>query len=313
MFREIDVSAYEVFSSDYSPGPAPSLHWLPIKSLVVDHTYQREIGKKGRANVRLIAESFDWSKFAPVIVAAVEGGRYAIVDGQHRTTAAALRGIESVPCQLIIADQSKQAQAFAAVNGAITKTTPQQLFHAKLTARDEASLEIQEVCQIAGVFIARASKASARHQVGETQAVGVLARCLSRYGRDTLITALQCITQTADGNAGYVRSTIIEALCVVLNRRHDWRDAGDALLRAMDHFNFPEEWDRIADGKTVILSGVAVAALADRISEYLKPRLRTSLTADYVEAAVSHDTSSAPLPTAAQASTRLSIDRAVIA
>ena len=74
--------------SSFSPGPAPMLSWLPVEQFVVDDTYQREVGKRGRSNVQHIAEHFDWSKFAPVIVAPVEGGLYAIVDGQHRTTAA---------------------------------------------------------------------------------------------------------------------------------------------------------------------------------------------------------------------------------
>jgi hypothetical protein len=82
--------------------------------------------------VKLIAENFDWSKFAPVIVAPVEAGRFAIVDGQHRTTAAVLRGQKTVPCQIVQADRAKQAEAFAAVNGNVTKTNAQQLFHARL-------------------------------------------------------------------------------------------------------------------------------------------------------------------------------------
>ena len=48
---------------------------------MVDVTYQREIGRRGAVNVNQIAENFDWSKFAPVIVAPVEGGHFAIVTG----------------------------------------------------------------------------------------------------------------------------------------------------------------------------------------------------------------------------------------
>jgi hypothetical protein len=76
------------------PGPAPQLLWIEIKDLVIDPSYQRHIGKRGAANIRQIAENFDWSKFAPVIIAPIEGGQYAVVDGQHRTTAALLRCLE---------------------------------------------------------------------------------------------------------------------------------------------------------------------------------------------------------------------------
>jgi hypothetical protein len=60
---------------------------------------------------------------------------------------------------------------------------------------------------------------------GQTYAVTALSRCLTHYGRDSLITALQCITQTADGNAGFVRSTIIAALCEVLHHAPGARQA----------------------------------------------------------------------------------------
>jgi hypothetical protein len=184
-----------------------------IHKLVVDVTYQREIGRRGASNVNQIAENFDWSKFAPVIVAPVEGGQFANVDGQHRTTAAMLRGQEKVPCQVVQADRAKQAAAYAAVSGNITKTTAQQLCHAKLAAKDAYALALAEVCAAADVEILRKNLIRSDIKKGQTHAVTALGRCLTLYGRDTLITALQCITQTADGNAGFVRATIIEALC----------------------------------------------------------------------------------------------------
>src|SRR6266550_4097499 len=88
MFRPLSTQRFSSPASQFSPGPAPFLEWIETSRLVVDVTYQREIGRRGAVNVNQIAENFDWSKFAPVIVAPVEGGHFAIVDGQHRTTAA---------------------------------------------------------------------------------------------------------------------------------------------------------------------------------------------------------------------------------
>ena len=93
MFIPLSTQRFSPPASEFSPGPAPFLEWIEINKLVVDVTYQREIGRRGATNVNQIAENFDWSKFAPVIVAPVEGGQFAIVDGQHRTTAAMLRGL----------------------------------------------------------------------------------------------------------------------------------------------------------------------------------------------------------------------------
>lgn len=272
MFQKLDSSPFSVPKIAPSPGPAPMLVWVATEKFVVDDSYQREIGRRGRHNIQHIVDNFDWSKFAPVIVAPVEGGLYAIVDGQHRTTAAMILGFLEVPCQVVQADRAKQAAAYAAVNGNITKTTPQQLFHAKLAANDASSLELAAVCAAGGVEVIRRNIVQAKMKVGQTQAVGALDRCLRDYGRDTLITALQCITQTSDGNAGYVRATIIEGLCEALDRT-SWRDAGERLLRAMDDFSFVDVWSEVSDGRDQIFPATVRKLIADKVRQHLQVRL----------------------------------------
>ncbi|MEH2509437.1 hypothetical protein V1291_000791 [Nitrobacteraceae bacterium AZCC 1564] len=259
--------------SEFSPGPAPFLEWIEVGRLVIDDSYQREIGRRGAVNVNQIAEFFDWSKFAPVIVAPVEGGKFAIVDGQHRTTAAMLRGQEAVPCQVVQADRAKQAAAYAAVNGNVTKTTAQQLYHARLAAKDSSALALADVCAAAGVEILRKNLVRSDIKAGQTYAVTALSRCLTIYGRDTLITALQCITQTADGNPGFVRATIIEALCEVLHPVPEWRDAGEILLRTMDKFKFADAWDQIAAGRDKIFPATAAKMMVDKLRKFLTRRM----------------------------------------
>lgn len=270
MFRPLSNEKFAPPRSDYQPGPAPMLEWITTDKLVVDTTYQREISQKGRQNVRHIAEHFEWSKFAPVIVAPIEGGRYAIVDGQHRTTAAMLRSVEEVPCQVVQANPTQQAAAYAAVNGNVTKTTSQQLFHARLAAGEQQAKDLAEVCAIADVEIIRRCKPQSKMGVGQTQAVGALTRCLRNYGRNTLITALQCLTQTADGNAGFVRATIIEGLCDVLHSNPVWREAGGALLEAMDRFSFPDMWGEVSDGRDKIFPATVRRLVAERVREHLE-------------------------------------------
>lgn len=276
MYKALSTKRFSIPTSEFSAGPAPFLDWVEIEKLVVDTTYQREIGRRGTANVHQIAENFDWSKFAPVIIAPIEGGHFAIVDGQHRTTAALLRGQKTVPCQVVQADRAKQAAAYAAVNGNITKTTAQQLYHAKVAARDPQALQLAEVCAAAGVEIVRRNLIQSELKSGQTQAVTALSRCLAIYGRDTLITSLQCITQTADGNAGFVKSTIIEAICEVLHEAPAWRDAGETLLRTMDKFKFADVWDQIAAGRDKIFPSTAKKTMVDTLSKFLKRKLGSS-------------------------------------
>src|SRR5688500_473120 len=114
--RPISIKGYKA-PTPPDTGAAPMLQWLPIDQLVVDDSYQRPIQGGGKVNVQRIAENSRWSRFAPVVVSPVEGGKYAIVDGQHRTTAAALAGMSDVPCQIIVASAREQAEAFSAING----------------------------------------------------------------------------------------------------------------------------------------------------------------------------------------------------
>nr|WP_314085688.1 ParB/RepB/Spo0J family partition protein [uncultured Shinella sp.] len=269
MFQKLNSIQVSAPQSPFLPGPVPQLLWISTEEFVIDGSYQREISRRGRENIQYIAENFDWSKFAPVIVAPVEGGLYAIVDGQHRTTAAIIRGIEKVPCQVVQADRTQQAAAYAAVNGNITKTTPQQLFYARLAAGNNEAQELADVCSAAGVEISRKNLVLAKMKVGQTQAVGALGRCLREYGKETLITALQCITETADGNAGFVRATIVEGLCEALHESV-WRDAGEALLRAMDHFSFPDSWGEVTDGRDHIFPATVRRLFVEKVTEHLK-------------------------------------------
>jgi hypothetical protein len=81
--RPISIEGFEKPKS-VSAGAAPMLQWLKINDLVVDPAYQRPLVGKGRQNVDRIAREFSWSCFAPVVVSPVEGGKFAIIDGDRQ-------------------------------------------------------------------------------------------------------------------------------------------------------------------------------------------------------------------------------------
>jgi hypothetical protein len=269
MFRTPDAKNFSKPSSDFSPDPAPMQSWIEIDKLVVDSEYQRHISRRGAMNVVQIAEEFAWSKFAPVIVAPVEGGRFAIVDGQHRTMAAILRGQTQVPCHIVQADPAQQAAAYAAVNGNVTKTTPTQLFYSRLAAGDERCSAIAAVCSAAAVTMVRTNMVQSKMQTGQTVAIGAIGRCYDAHGADILTCALRCITRTADGNAGFLRSTIIEALCLVLVEHPEWQKPEDVLLSHMQKFSFPDAWEAISGGRDQIFPNTAKTDMKARIEKHL--------------------------------------------
>lgn len=65
-------------------------------------------------------------------------------------------------------------------------------------------------------------------------AVGAISQCLRRYGEETLITTLQCVTQTTNNRPGVLSARIIKALCAVLGSDPVLRESGLTLLETFD-------------------------------------------------------------------------------
>jgi hypothetical protein len=268
-FEPLNIAHYQQPTTPLSDGAAPYMDWIEVKRLVTDKTYQREISRAGSINVERIAEYFEWAKFSPVIVAPVEGGMFSIIDGQHRATAAMLRGIEKVPCEIVHIDRARQAEAFAAINGNITRVSAQVVYYARLTGKDPEAEEMARVLSAAEVTVCRGAKTLRTMKRGETNAVGAISKLLNKFGPETVISALQCITQTGSGNPGFLRAMIMEPLCIVLHRNPKWRDSGERLLREMDSFDFIEAWDAAVKERQTVPSVTTQMLIADAVTAHL--------------------------------------------
>lgn len=236
--RGIDTKDYASIQRPSSFGKPAKLEWLSIQQLVIDPEYQREITPQGRSNVRRIAGAFSWSMFAPVIVASVGSNKFAIIDGQHRTTAAALCGIEKVPCAIIEAKRGEQAAAFKAINGNITRLSSIQIHHAAVAAGDASAQRIDKVCKTAGVVVLRYPKPHNTIASGETMAVGALRRVLDTFGDEPVVAALGAINSAGGGYPGNLRAPIIRAVTELLSEHKDWRGAR---LKAAFEEIYPDE------------------------------------------------------------------------
>ena len=206
---------------EIDPGRPPKLGFVAIADLIVDPDYQRPISRAGRSNITRIARAFDWAKFSPIIVAPclVPGltGRLAIVDGQHRTLAALMRGFERVPASTIEASRAGQASVFAAVNGNVTRMSPLNIFRAGLAAGDPEFVEIDRVCRAAGVRVAPYPKAAHLMDAGETLSAAVLRRLMRQHGAEVLGLALACLmggkgAPKAEENCGHLGAALITAM-----------------------------------------------------------------------------------------------------
>src|SRR5262249_7676757 len=112
--------------------------------------------------------------------------------------------------------------------------SPMASHAAALVASEAWAVQIAHVCACAEVELLRYPVPADKQAPGQTMAVGAIARCLKQYGEATLITALQCVTQTANNQPGALSARMIKALCAVLHADHRRRDSGLALLEAFD-------------------------------------------------------------------------------
>lgn len=207
--------------------PAPSsdvgqpgeLAWLPLKQLYIDPAYQRAILDSGKANIRRMVEGFSWLLFATIVVARRGKNSFAIVDGQHRATAALIHGgIDKVPCLILKGGQAAEARAFSAINGNVTRIHSLQSFRASVAAGDTAAKQLVELCAKANVTIAAYPKQEL--DPGETMALGYIRRVQRQYGDKILIAALTAL-RTMDKFVG-LPADAIQGAAAALHAKQEW-------------------------------------------------------------------------------------------
>ena len=200
-------------------GAVPNLQWLAIADLVVDPAYQRTMTPWSRKHVEQIAEDFDWSLFSPVVAAPVVGGKFALIDGQHRSTAALLVGETHVPAMVVIADRARQAKSFAAINGSTFKMTSMAVFKAALASGEPDHVRCAAIAAECGVRILTYPCAANRQQPGDTMAAASLMRAMVEHGEGALRLALTALMASKGDKRGLVDSANVRALARIFRER----------------------------------------------------------------------------------------------
>jgi hypothetical protein len=205
-----------------------------LDQLFIDPAYQRTILESGKANVRRMMEQFSWALFGALVVSQRAPRIYAVIDGQHRATAALNRGgIDKVPCVVLSASVEAEARAFSDINRNVTRIHPLQSFRAAVAGGDPEAKEIVAACAEAGVVIVPYPKAVELMKPGETCALSGIRKSLKRHGEQATITAL-IMLRTADPDA-YLPGAAVDGMCAAVPNHPDWhRDAakiGEAMGR----------------------------------------------------------------------------------
>lgn len=272
--RRIDVSGFDKPEVARAFGSPARLEWIAISKLVIDPEYQREISAVGRKNILRITRTFSWSMFAPVIVSEWGGSQYAIVDGQHRTTAAALCGIERVPCCVIEAKRQEQAAAFRAINSNITKIHSTSLLRASIAAGEPEAMRMANVAKRAGVTILNYPMSAAQMKPGQTIAVAAVRRIIHAFGDEIAVQTLRLVSESGGGIPGSLKQQPIIGTAEVLNDHPDWRAKPEILKRGFADLDMTVmTWhaqEQAAKRPGVSAINMFEAALVDALTETFK-------------------------------------------
>ena len=173
--------------------PSPMLQWVEIAQMVIDESYQRPINHNGWRVIRAIAVNFRWDCFTPVMIAPIQGGKYAVIDGQHRVHAALMCGIEAVPAMVVPIAATRQAAAFIQVNSARTAMSQFNLFSAGLAAGAPWALAADQAVTAAGCRLMRFAPQSKFKKAGDILCVGLVRQMVDQgFGRAVTVTLTAC-------------------------------------------------------------------------------------------------------------------------
>lgn len=193
-------------------GEKPSLEWVPVEAIDVDQNYQRPLKQ---SLVDKILKKFTWAKFGAVVLSRKEGGRYTVIEGQHRWTAAKLHpNVREVPAIVVEHEDLKgEAESFLAINRDRMAVTSVEQYWAGLTAGDDTAIAVSKVLASAGCDVVRES---GHYRPNLTNAIGAVQRCLQNYGQGATRRALLVIRAAWPDEPKALRGTLISALARII-------------------------------------------------------------------------------------------------
>lgn len=209
-YREIDISRLEL--REPASQPAPQLMWVELATLVIDERYQRPLARRNIEAIKRIADDFRWARFSPLLIAPIEGGRYAVIDGQHRAHAAALCGFKKVPAMVSLVAPEEQALAFIEINTNQIKVRNNTVYRAALAAGESWALQCHTAVAAAGCEImTRNNVPKDEKQAGQVFAVQLIRQLIERNQSRAVIDGLRAMIEYDDSASENFQDVLLRA------------------------------------------------------------------------------------------------------
>lgn len=177
--------------------------YLPLSELFVDDDYQR----KPQHKISKIAANWDDDKCGFLEVAyRSDIGKFAIIDGQNRFYAAKQKGIDRLPCHILVNIKVKEeAFRFASQDENKTIVNTYDKFKAELFAGVPESLKLKSICDKFGIKI----KSSSVSQTGYLRSITHAKDMLRVCGEQGLTWVFEIIRDSGWHNVKNAYSSIV--------------------------------------------------------------------------------------------------------
>ena len=197
-FRQIDIDG--MTPATLRDQPAPTLVWADVADLVIDERYQRGLTTVGRKAIQRIANTWDWSKYQPILVASTPDGLLAVVDGQHRAHAGKLAGLERLPAMVVPMTPEQQAAAFTSVNTDRIRLSQANVFKARLASGDALAQEAERICADAGCRLMTSNRSAQQKKPGQLYAHGLILRMVANGEGVAVAAGLRAVCDSEFGS-----------------------------------------------------------------------------------------------------------------
>lgn len=186
----------------------PNVHFeqIPIKNLVSNQTYQRNLSK---SHIARAAKDFDLHQINPVKVSRRNGINY-VFNGQHTIEIVALvSGSRDTPVWCMIYDElcyEHEADIFANQQKYIKRLIPYEIFIANIEAGNDEQLMIRDLVESYGLSI------GTHNAPGVICAVSTLETIYKKLGYHTLDRVLRLCVATWEGDVNSFSANIMNAI-----------------------------------------------------------------------------------------------------
>ena len=249
----------------------PNVHFeqIPIKNLVSNQDYQRNLSKK---HIEKAAENFDLYQINPVKVSRRDGINY-VFNGQHTIEIVALvSGSRDTPVWCMIYDDlcyEHEADIFANQQKYIKPLMPYEIFTANLEAGNENELMIRDLVESYGLTIG-STKAP-----GVICAVSTLEQIYQKYGYHTLSRVLRLCVGTWEGDRNSFTANILNAVAKLISVFGD--QLSDEIFKEKVGAISVKQLVRIAKDRHAGSMGYAEAMLIEYNGKKKNPSQRLSI------------------------------------